>query len=63
MQNEPQIIELPHDPNTEWNDEQKLLVKEYLELIEDAFEALPNNGRFYFSHAAEVLRHVARKFD
>lgn len=55
--------ELPHAEDTPWDDEQKALVAEYMTRIECVFDDMPNNGKLYFSHAAEVLRHVARKFD
>jgi hypothetical protein len=58
-----QITDLPHDPNAPWDDEQKKLAAEYLQLVQSAFELLPGNGKFYFPHAAAVLRHVAKQFD
>jgi hypothetical protein len=50
---------IAYDPQTEWTPEQERLAREYRELIEDAFDALPGSGRFYFSHAAAVLRQLA----
>jgi hypothetical protein len=58
-----EITELPHDPNSPWDDEQKKLAAEYLVLVEDAFEKLPNNGKFYFAHAAAILRQIADELD
>lgn len=55
--------ELPHNPLHHWDDEQKRLIATYLQMIEAQFYLLPGNERFYFSHAAEVLRHVARSYD
>lgn len=55
--------EISHASDIPWDGEQLRMAKIYKKLVMDAFDQIPNNGKFYFKHAAAVLRQCAEEWE